>query len=199
MKGEKIATAIKCIMELVRDVLRKDDGVALVIFAAQAEHIDLGSSDGEGFTRKADLGPDCAHMEKIMKGVSRPGHSTALWDGLFKGADLLFNRERRCRPNPSHPALVILTDGKDNASELTAGFVQELVENPGHSGYSGFAASNFHMDFITVGKHADISGARHFCSKPHLKHIHALNISGLKQAFRQQVRRRLLADPRFRG
>mmetsp|Transcript_27352 Transcript_27352/g.69198 ORF Transcript_27352/g.69198 Transcript_27352/m.69198 type:complete len:249 (+) Transcript_27352:32-778(+) len=135
MKGQKMRDAIASIQDLVDNVLDTDDGVGLVTFAADVrEQLPL--------TRKRHLTP----LEECMSSIHCSGR-TALWDGIFAGFSMLCRRERQQHPHPSHPYLIVLTDGQDNSSiNLTKERLRDILAKPSEHGFGGLRASNFHMN-----------------------------------------------------
>ena len=73
---------------------------------------------------RAGLDADLSHVVASIDGLS-PNGSTALYDGLYMSLQE-FARERRQRPEVRRQALVLFSDGLDNASHVRFEDVSEL-------------------------------------------------------------------------
>jgi Ca-activated chloride channel homolog len=76
---------------------------------------------------RAGLDADLSHVVASIDGLS-PNGSTALYDGLYMSLQE-FARERRQRPEIRRQALVLFSDGLDNASHVHFEDVSELARS----------------------------------------------------------------------
>lgn len=166
------------VMEIFTDILSDEDSIGLVIFNNEVKELLPLSS-------KKDL--RLPMMSALMKGITCEGQ-TALWDGLYEGFKLLCNRKHQ----DHHPYLIVVTDDRDNASKKKKKKKEEVrdtLAKPGEAGFRGTQASNFHMDFLTVGAKADQEGAKELCCKGHMKHLHAATTAEIRSTFRFVLQR----------
>eukprot|EP00438_Fugacium_kawagutii_P028416 Skav221006 [mRNA] locus=scaffold2350:12768:13694:+ [translate_table: standard] len=173
MKGKPIKDAKRCVADLYR-LLGDDDGLALITFDTEIRLVmDL--------TRKKDGLADA--LERSLLRVECGGR-TRLWDSVFQGFELLCCRKRNGGRAPSHPYLIVVTDGMDNESKMVdKDEVKAILSKPGEHGYGGPRSANFHLNFLTVGPEADQAAASALCRKGHMKHFHAPSLSEINQGF----------------
>lgn len=129
----------------------------------------------------------------------RCGGRTKLWDSMAVALEALARRPRGSKhPTPSHPHLVVITDGEDVCSTAqSVESITSMLQQPGDFakslGKPGPTFANFHCSLISVGRPGDAHVQR-FASmtdRPHLHHYTAGNAAEIKTCFRE-VQERIL-------
>ena len=153
-------------------------------------------------TKKSSFSfPDCiaSHLEHLTsdrdKKQFRCSGRTKLWDSVLLGLDCLMKREQggSSRRKPSHPHLVVITDGGDNESkEQNKDTIKGILQRPGDYAKShnkdGKTFANFHCSLISVGR-KDSEQSMNFMEitkgKTNLHHFHADGAKEIASCFRE--------------
>ena len=189
--------AISSIIE-VKDggkIIEENDRVGIIKFNENADII-------LPLTKKSSFSfPDCiaSHLEHLTsdsdKKQFRCSGKTKLWDSVLLGLDCLMKREQggSSRRKPSHPHLVVITDGGDNESkEQNKDTIKGILQHPGDyaksQGKDGKTFANFHCSLISVGG-KDSEQSRSFQEitkdRTNLHHFHADGAAEIASCFRE--------------
>jgi uncharacterized protein (DUF58 family) len=174
MAGSPLRAVLAAVGDIYSSVLADNDGLGLLTFSG------AGVRSAFGLTKKREL----ADLQAKLGTVAASG-CTPLWDGIFAGVAALHGRSRVRPPRPSHPYLVVLTDGEDTSSTRTADEVAALLAKPSDHGFGGLPMANFHATFVTVGAAASSAISAVCGRKPHLVHVPVSDASKLADAFRR--------------
>jgi Mg-chelatase subunit ChlD len=183
MSGDPSKEMLQALSYLISSVLEPNDGVGIVTFSNAPSSI-LPITPKYKLSLEKDI-------KSALEGSGsdrrfRCGGGTALWDSIGTGLEMLATRPRIHPPFPSHPFLVVLTDGEDNHStRLTASNTKDILEHPKSGGYRNMG--NFHGSFLSVGASATVGAQFDVLvrDKPHLKHFNCASAESIKQMFFQ--------------
>lgn len=143
----KLAEAIAAVKAIAAKLLAPYDSIGIVLFSTRTSVL-------LPLTRLRHVTND--QLKEKLNGIWT-GSMTALWDGVLEGFDHLCNRKNL----DDHPYLIVITDGMDNSSSRGAyDRAKATLAKPGDHGYSGKAGAHFHLNFLTIGRDADLDGAR---------------------------------------
>jgi len=185
MSGKPSREMLKAVHEVV-GILEEVDGLSIIKFSNDTETLMpltlmrnmkvadklTAHLDGDGF---------------------RCGGGTKLWDSMAVGLEVLAKRPRGSKhPTPSHPHLVVITDGEDVCS--TAQSVESItraLHQPGEFAKSlekpGQTFANFHCSLISVGRPEDVHVQRFasMANRPNLHHYTANSAADISSCFRK--------------
>jgi hypothetical protein len=194
MSGTESEEVFLAIGELFK-VLNPDDRTAITLFGDSTRTVleltKLKRLRG-GFP--ACLPPDC--WEKSSKGRAsfKCSGRTRLWDTVGDSLEVLARREISDKA-PSHPHLVVLTDGMDTCSTRhNQSSIREILMHPGKFAKetlrmpTGGAFDSFHATCISVGSEAATNFAT--MGKSNLHHAHADDARGIRACF-QEVKKHI--------
>ena len=157
-------------------------------------------------TKKEDISfPECiaAHLTTNKKDVDKKqfqcSGQTKLWDSTSLGMDILMKRPQGgsdLKPSPpSHPHLVVITDGEDNKSKKhDKDAIKKILQTPGdyakENGEEGKTFAHFHCSLISVGsKESVLTTAFEEITKDktNLHHFHADGAAEIASCFREMT------------
>jgi Mg-chelatase subunit ChlD len=162
-------------------ILKPDDSVSIILFNSSIQEVLPLTK-----VKKVSF-PSC------LPGGSYSGDSfvcsggTNLWDAMEVGMTQLARRKISDKA-PSHPHLVVLTDGGDTGSSCSQTTMSEILKLPGDFAKkklgmaTGACFGNFHATCISVGSAA----ATNFetMGKSNLHHVKASDASKIRDCFR---------------
>ena len=177
--------AISSIIAIIED----SDGVGIIKFNENTDIIlPLAKKRSIKF-------PDCiaSHLTSDKQQFTCSG-TTKLWDSVLLGMDSLMKRvQGGSHLKPSHPHLVVITDGEDNESkEQTKDTIKGILQRPGDyaksHGKDGKTFANFHCSLISVGSE-DSEQSRSFQEivkdRTNLHHFHADSAKEIAKCFQE--------------
>ena len=188
MAGAQSKQTFQAISDIITN-MQPSDGFGIIKFNDDAECIlPLTKNYNISF-------PDCiaAHLTNDKQQFKCSG-TTKLWDSSLLGMDLLMKRTQgSSHPKPSHPHLVIITDGEDNRSrEHTKDTIKKILQCPGdyakEHDKDGKTFAHFHCSLISVGikesvqykEFEDITK-----DKSNLHHFHADGAAEIASCFKE--------------
>jgi len=176
MAGAQSKQTFQAISSIIA-IIEESDGVGIIKFNENADII-------LPLTKKRSVSfPDCiaSHLTSDKQQLTCSG-TTKLWDSVLLGMDSLMKRvQGSSHPKPSHPHLVVITDGEDNESkEQSKDTIKRILQRPGDyaktHGKDAKNFANFHCSLISVGS-KDSEQSRNFQEitkdNSNLHHFHA--------------------------
>ena len=188
MAGEESKQTFSAISSIFK-VIEPKDSMGIIKFSSTAERV-------LPLTKKGSIKfPACISAHLTSDGQRfECGGGTKLWDSVLLGMNALMKRTQGgSHPKPSHPHLVVITDGEDNQStEYTKDSIMNILQTPGDyakkNDKDGRTFSNFHATLISVGsKHSTQfkTFAEIVKGKSHLHHLHADGAAEIANCFRE--------------
>ena len=188
MSGAQSNQTFQAITSIIA-IIEGSDGVGIIKFNENADII-------LPLTKKRSVSfPDCiaSHLTSDKQQFRCSG-TTKLWDSVLLGMDSLIKRvQGGSHPKPSHPHLVVITDGEDNEStEQNKDTIKGILQRPGDYAKShnkdGKTFANFHCSLISVGR-KDSEQSMNFMEitkgKTNLHHFHADGAKEIASCFRE--------------
>lgn len=185
MSGEPSREMLSAVLKIV-GILEETDGLSIIKFSSETE-IVVPLSLMKNIKVAEKLAP---HLER---GAFRCGGGTKLWDSMAIGLEALTKRARGSKhPAPSHPHLVVITDGDDVCSAAqSAESIGEILRQPGDFAKSlnkpGPTFAHFHCSLISVGRpqEAHVQRFASMANRPNLHHYTANSAAEISACFRQ--------------
>ncbi len=177
MSGSRAKHAYQATVDIYNS-LDKDDGFGIITFSDKFQSIlPLKKKHALNF-------PACIsqHLDTARDGTvefSCDG-GTKVWDAVYEAMTMLNRRvQGGSHPKPSHPMLILISDGDDVNSSHTVEQVKETLAQPGdfakQNGKEGKNFAFFSCHLVSVGDRTS-SHAQHFDDiqkhKPKLIHHH---------------------------
>ena len=194
MAGEESKQTLSAIASIF-GIIEPKDGMGIIKFSSTAERV-------LPLTKKRSIAfPDCISTHLTSDGKRfECGGGTKLWDSVLLGMNALMKRTQGgSHPKPSHPHLVVITDGEDNQStEYNKDTIKEILQRPGDYAkkhdMDGKTFANFHASLISVGSKQSTQSkafAEIVKDKPNLHHFHADGASEIASCF-NEVKRKIM-------
>jgi hypothetical protein len=101
-------------MAIYQDIMKRDDRISIITFNSCAHTLVPLQAKHE-----LDLAHVLSgHTERSLRGKPsfRCSGNTALWDAVAIALEAVAERKQVCSSEPSHPYLLVLSDGEDNSS-----------------------------------------------------------------------------------
>eukprot|EP01036_Dinobryon_divergens_P035040 gene35040-45361_t len=188
MAGEESKQTYQAVSS-IHGIIEDGDGMGIIKFSNTAERI-LSLTKKRSIAFPASIAPHLTTDGKQFQ----CGGGTKLWDSVALGMNTLMRRTQGCsHPKPSHPHLVVITDGEDNQStEYTKDSIMNILQTPGDyakkNDKDGRTFSNFHATLISVGSNHSTqfkTFAEIVKGKSHLHHLHADGAAEIANCFRE--------------
>ena len=178
MSGTPSREMYRAVQSLISEVLTENDGVGMVLFNHEATPVLQLTPMHKLGNLRAAIG---SHLE--AGDGFRCGGCTKLWDSVAVGMQMLADRKRVLAPKPSHPFLVVLTDGEDNSSRAyDPEQVQAMLEKPKSANLAHM--HHFHASLISVGSSDSAAAFRRIAQgKQHLQHFDTKSATRIADMF----------------